>query len=266
MPQTIAEIFDLSGRSAIVTGGAMGIGRATALRLAEAGADVIITDINMKAADSAVERIRARGWRAQSISADMASMSDAQKVATTVMDTFGHIDILINNAAVAPYASFLAITEEAWDKMHDINLKGLFFYSQIIAQKMIEVGKGGKIINVSSISALHPNGTFPHYEASKGGVISLSRSLALELAAHDITVNVIAPGGTMTPGVNVGKPAHENNEVDMWEQVQKRIKRTPLGYIAEADEIAKVVLFLASSAADYMTGSVIVVDGGYLLS
>ncbi|MGB2885940.1 MAG: SDR family oxidoreductase [Dehalococcoidia bacterium] len=267
MTQTIAQLFDLTGKGAIVTGGAMGIGEAIARRLAEAGASVMITDVNLKEANQAVERIKAEGGKAQAIYSDVASISDAQKAIEATVAAFGRLDILVNNAAVYFFSSVLQMSEEKWDRLLNTNLKGLFFYSQAAAQEMIKTGHGGKIINMASVAALSPiMGDLAHYGASKGGVIALTNALALELAPYNILVNTVAPAGVMTPGGVAQGVAIEARGESLEEHTENFVARLPLHRIGEPDDIAKVVLFLASAAADYMTGSLLLVDGGYLLS
>jgi len=267
--KTIAQLFDLSGKGAIVTGAAMGIGKAIAFRLAEAGAKVAVTDINVEGANQVVEQIKARGGQAQAIHANAGRASDANRVVQAVVETFGRLDILVNNAGIYPHSQALEISEEMWDGVLDINLKGVFFYSQASAKAMIKGGKGGKIVNLTSIEGLHPREDLAHYVAAKSGVAMLTKALALELGPHKILVNAVAPGWTKTPGTKAqvtallatGKSGDELAEMS-----KSFMARLPLGRTAEPDDVAKVVLFLVSAAADYMTGSVVVVDGGYLLS
>jgi len=264
--QRITELFDLSGKAAVVTGGAMGIGQAICFRLAEAGACVMIADIDLAAADKTAEEIISRGGQARAIQADAGSGDDAKKVVQAAVDAFGSLDILVNNAGIFPLLEVMRVEEALWDRVININLKGTFLYSQAAAARMIEAGKGGKIVNLASIDGLHPNGNATPYNASKGGVIMLTKALALELAPHKILVNAVAPGQIKTPGTNTwGAKAIEDGLTI--EQLLKSFKgRIPLERIGEPDDIAKVVLFAASAAADYMTGSLLLVDGGYLLS
>ena len=160
--KTIAQLFHLSGKGAVVTGGAMGIGQGIAYRLAEAGAGVMVADIDLKAATQTVEQIKARGGKAQAIRADVRSAADAEKVAQATVDAFGSLDILVNNAGIFPFSKFLDTSEEFWDKVLDVNLKGAFLYSQAAARAMIKGGHGGKIINLASIEAFkHWWGTYP---------------------------------------------------------------------------------------------------------
>lgn len=263
----IAQLFDLKGKSAIVTGGAMGIGQAIALRLAEAGAAITIADVNLNAANATIEQIKAQGGKAQAVHADTASVADAKRVVEMTLTAFGSIDILVNNAGIFPFSPATQTTEELWDKVLDVNLKGAFFYSQAVAQKMIAAGHGGKIIMIASIDSLHPTGNLAHYDASKGGMLMLMKSLAVEFGRYHINVNAIAPGGIQTPGgesqaATILKATGMTPE----QMVKGFVSRIPLGRMGAPDDIAKAVLFLASAAADYMTGSLMVVDGGYLLS
>lgn len=254
--QPVAQLFDLTGKVAIVTGGAMGIGQGIALRLAEAGAAVVIADVSLSAAEDTASQIRASGGKAKAMQADVASVADAKRVARETVREFGRLDILVNNAGIYPMVSALEVTEALWDKVLDINLKGLFFYTQAAAQEMVNEGHAGKIINIASIDGLHPTGNLVHYDASKGGVVMVTKALALEFGPRNITVNAIAPGAIQTPGAG-GAVVPE-------EVMQAFAARIPLRRMGVPDDIAKVVLFLASGAADYMTGSVVVVDGGVL--
>ena len=264
--QPIVELFDLSGKGAIVTGGAMGIGKAIALRLAEAGASVMIADVDLEAASQTVEEIQARGGKAQAAKADAGSSTDAKKVTEETVRAFGRLDILVNNAGVYPPCSVLDMSEEIWDRVLNINLKGIFFYSQAAAQQMIKAGHGGKVINIASLEALHPTPMLSHYDASKGGVLMATKALALELAPHGILVNAVAPGIIRTPGLEVLMASLIPTGEAFEDLMQNIMPRVPLGRTGTPDDIARVVLFLASAAADYMTGDLVVVDGGYLLS
>lgn len=267
MTNSITQLFDLKGKSAIVTGGALGIGHAIALRLAEAGAAITIADVNLDSANATVEQIKVQGGKAQAVQADTASVADAKRVVDMALTAFGSIDILVNNAGIFPFSPATQTTEELWDKVLDVNLKGAFFYSQAVAQKMIAAGHGGKIIMIASIDSLHPTGNLAHYDASKGGMLMLTKSLAVEFGRNKINVNAIAPGGIQTPGgesqaATILKATGMTPE----QMVKGFVSRIPLGHMGAPDDIAKAVLFLASAAADYMTGSLLVVDGGYLLS
>ncbi|MBT4512353.1 MAG: SDR family oxidoreductase [Chloroflexi bacterium] len=264
---TISELFDLSGKSTIVTGGGTGIGQAISMRLAEAGASVMITDINLEAGNQTVEMIKADGGKAQAIQADASSSSDAKKTAQATIDAFGRIDILVNNAGIYPVSPVMEISEALWDRVLDLNLKGTFLYAQSIAEVMIKTGQGGKIINMASVDGMRPTGLVAHYNASKGGVIMLTKAMALELAPHRILVNAVAPGGIITTGTaQTGVEMQQATGKSLEQMAEDISKRMPLGRMGEPDEVARVVLFLASRCADYMTGEIVVVDGGYLLS
>ncbi|MBW1900843.1 MAG: SDR family oxidoreductase [Deltaproteobacteria bacterium] len=265
--QKVEQLFDLSGKSIIVTGGAIGIGKAIVSWLTDAGASVMLTDINMDAANQTAEEIRAEGGKVEAIQADAGNTADAKKVVKAALDAFGNIDILVNNAGIYPASPFLSTTEALWDKVMDVNLKGVFFYSQAVAQAMVEAKRGGKIINVCSIDALRPTGMIAHYNASKGGVLMLTKAMALELAPMNILVNAVAPGGIMTPGTSgIRKTITDMTGITSEQIIEDFLKRVPVGRTGGADDIAKVVLFLASGASDYMCGEMVVVDGGHLMA
>jgi 2-deoxy-D-gluconate 3-dehydrogenase len=264
--QSVHELFNLQGKCAIVTGGAMGIGQGIAFRLAEAGASVMIADVNTEAARKTAAEIKKRDGKAEAIRADASSISDAGKVAQAAMEAFGSLDILVNNAGIFPFSPALELTEALWQKVMDVNLKGAFFYAQAAARQMINFGRGGRIINIASIDALHPTGNLAHYDASKGGLVMLTKSLALEFAPYNILVNAIAPGSIRTPGAESQMVAAASAGISLEELSKTFMARLPLKRMGEPDDIAKVVLFFASAAADYITGSLLVVDGGYLLT
>lgn len=257
----LKDMFGLWGKTAIVTGGAMGIGAAIAARLAEAGAFVVIADINEEAAQDTAVKIAQDGGNAVALAADASRVADTQRIVSEAVRTFGHVDILVNDAGVFPFAPALELTESQWDRVLDINLKGTFFYSQAAARQMIAQGTPGAIVNIASIDGLHPTGYLAHYDASKGGVVMVTKSLAKELGPHGIRVNAIAPGGVATPGVERATAPSANGAASATDSMAN----IPLGRIGQPDEIAMAALFLASPASSYMTGSLVVVDGGYLL-
>ncbi|MBI2866213.1 MAG: SDR family oxidoreductase [Chloroflexi bacterium] len=264
--QPIASLFDLKGRGALVTGGAMGIGEAIALRLGEAGARVMIADIDEERAVQVARHIEAGGGRAQAIRADVSAVADAHRMAQATVEAFGSLDILVNNATTYSPSPALQISEEMWDKVLDTDLKGMFFCAQGAAREMVKAKQGGRIINITSIGAYHPPRNLAHYSSSKGAVVMLTKTLALELAPHRILVNAVAPASVWTPGIEQMAMSSASPGTTV-EQVRKRFgERIPIGRAGEPDDIARVVLFLASPAADYLTGSVIVADGGLLLT
>src|SRR4030043_2212712 len=189
--ENIARLLDLTNKVAIVTGGAMGIGEAIVERLAQAGASVMITDVNSDAARQASERINASGGKVQFIKADAGSVADAERVVQSTVKAFGRLDVLVNSAGIYPFSKALEISEEMWDKVYKVNTKGVFFYSKVAAQKMIDCGNGGKIVNIASVGSLSPTGGLVHYDSSKSAVVMITKALARELGPHGISVNAV---------------------------------------------------------------------------
>lgn len=265
---SIAELFDLNGKTALITGGAMGIGRGIAERLGEAGANLVIADINSDESKKTVEELKVRGYKAECFIVDISKVKEIDAAVAFAVKTFGGLDILVNNAGIFPFMPALNIEEGYWDKVLGINLKGAFFFAKAAAKVMTDKKKGGKIINIASIDALHPTGSLTAYDSSKGGMLMMTKALALEFGKSGITVNAILPGGISTPGASAGSAAMTMGMTP--EQLAVMLKtftaRIPLGRQGEPDDIATVALFLASDAARYVTGATIVVDGGYLLS
>ena len=258
----IADIVRLSGKTAIVTGGAMGIGYGIAYRLAEAGASVVIADLNEAVAKSAADTLTAKGWVACAISADVSDSTQAQNVISETISKYGSVDILVNNAGIYPNIPVMKLSEKEFDKILSVNLKGVFLMTQLAAAQMIAQGNGGKIINITSVDAVHPSMIgLATYDASKHGVWGFTKNIALELAPHNIWVNAIAPGGISTPGAGSEKMTPE-----MLEQMKPFLAKIPMKRLGDPDEIGKVALFLASDLSSYMTGSQVFVDGGVLLS
>jgi NAD(P)-dependent dehydrogenase (short-subunit alcohol dehydrogenase family) len=263
----MGAFFNLEGKAALVTGGAKGIGQAIASRLAEAGARVMVSDIDVESARQTVEAIRQAGGQAEALQANAALAAEAQRSVQATVDAFGSVDILVNNAGIYPMSPFLETSEEVLERSLDTNLKGVFLHCQAAARWMVKAGRGGKIINVSSVASLRPLAQFAHYDASKGGVSALTRTLALELAPYRIRVNGLVPGGIRTPGVDgVGEAVMSLTGLHMDEYLKLVTAKVPLGRLGEPDEVARAALFLASEAASYVTGSMLLVDGGYLLS
>lgn len=268
MPKlSITQLFDLTGQAAIVTGGAKGIGQGIALRLAEAGAAVMIADVDLAAAQDTAQLIHQQGGKADVCRADLGQISAAQQTVDTTIQAFGRLDILVNNAGIFPFASALEMTEEQWDHVLDINLKGAFFFAQAAARGIIAGKHTGSMINIASVDAFHPTGFLAHYDASKGGMRMLTKSLAMEFAPYNLRVNAIAPGGINTPGAASGTATMlQASHANISQVAEQFLARIPLKRMGEPDDIAMVALFLASAASAYMTGDCLIVDGGYLLS
>ena len=264
----INNLLNLSGKVAIITGGAKGIGLGIAYRLAEARASVVIADLNKEEADKAAAEIAAKGWKAKGIAADVSSEEDVQRLVGEAVSDFGSVDILVNNAGIYPNIPVSKMTLSDFEKVLAVNLKGVFLCTKYVSEQMIKKGKGGKVINITSIDALHPSSVgLAHYDASKHGVWGFTKNVALELAPHKIWVNAIAPGGILTPGVEkLQKDMPVPQGVDMSKILESFLAKIPMQRLGEPDDIGKVALFLASDMSSYMTGSQIVVDGGVLLS
>ncbi len=259
----ISELMNLSGKVAIVTGGAMGIGFAIASRLAEAGAKVLIANLNEGKSAAAAAALKERGWNVSSTVADVSVEAQVEAMVAKAVAEFGGVDILVNNAGIYPEKLVMESTKEDFEKIIHVNLLGAFFAAKAAAKQMIAQGRDGKIINITSIDALHPSSVgLAFYDASKHGLWGFTKNLALELAPHNIWVNAIAPGGVLTPGTGLGKPV----DPALAAMMEPFLKKIPMCRIADADEIGKVALFLASDLSSYMTGSQIVVDGGVLLA
>ncbi len=263
--EPVTEFFNLKGRTAIVTGSGLGIGKAAALRLAEAGAAVLVADRQEEAARGTVDEIRSRGGRAAACVADVSLPAEAGRITAEAVAAFGGVDILVNNASIYPPAMLMDVTEQDWDRVLNINLKGVMFCSQAAAKRMIEGGRGGKIINIASVNAVHPSQTLGHYGASKGGVVSLTQAMALEWAPQRILVNAVAPGIIKTPGLAQMLDILVPTGQTLDEKEPLFVSKVPVGRLGQPDDIAKVVLFLASPAADYMAGQVVIVDGGWMV-
>jgi len=237
----------------VVTGAQVGIGAGTAIAFGRLGAQVVVNYVDdERAAQDVAQAVRDAGGDAVCVQADVASASDVERMFDTVRERCGGIDALVNNAGIFPRKSFLDMTDEQWDRVLDVNLKGSFRCARAAARMMVSVGKGGAIVNVAS-SAVRGRKLGVHYTASKGGVIAMTKSMALELAPHRIRVNAVAPGTTDT-----AQPRVEHSEAAL----QAIAQQIPLGRMAQPDDIADVVVFLASHGSRFITGQTLYVNGG----
>jgi 2-deoxy-D-gluconate 3-dehydrogenase len=259
------KLLDLTDKVAIITGGAMGIGLGIAARLHQAGAKVVVADMNEEAANKTAAGFNGiRAESAMAVKTDVSQNAEVANMVAKTVETFGGVDILVNNAGIYPMQPLAVMTEDDFMKVINVNLRGAFLCVKFASEQMIKQGHGGKIINVTSIDALHPSMIgLAHYDSSKHGLWGFTKNVALELAEHKIWVNAIAPGGIATPGATPSDPA---KRTAMKATTDAFLKVIPMHRMGEADDIGKVALFLASDMSSYMTGSQIVVDGGVLLS
>ncbi|HNQ45184.1 MAG TPA: SDR family NAD(P)-dependent oxidoreductase [bacterium] len=239
-------------KTALITGAGQGIGRGIAVRLARDGYNIAIADINLNNLAEAAQEISALGVRVLKIEADVSSAHDVQHMIQATVDEFESLDVLVNNAGIYPFTPFMDITEEQWDKVIAVNLKSVFLCSQAAARIMPD---GSRIIMTSSVASMLGFSGLVHYCASKGGINGLVRALALELAPRQITVNAVAPGSIITPGTS---------NIDEGSQ-KATMAKIPLGRLGKPQDIAAAVAFLASEGAGYITGQVLVVDGGWTI-
>ncbi len=262
--KNIDDLLNLEGKVAIVTGGAKGIGYGISYRLAEAGAKVVIADMDEEATQKATQELVDRGWSAEVYRLDVSNEEEVTRLVNYCQEKLGSIDILVNNAGIYPAVPVAQMSAEQFDKVISVNLRSVFLTTKYVAEVMKNHG-GGKIINITSIDALHPSSIgLAHYDASKHAVWGFTKNSALELAEHKIWVNAIAPGGIATPGAaeaGQGMPAEQIEA-----QTKTFMAKIPMRRIGEPDEIGTVALFLASDMSSYMTGEQIVVDGGALLA
>jgi 2-dehydro-3-deoxy-D-gluconate 5-dehydrogenase len=244
---------------AAVTGAGRGIGRAIALRLAEAGAAVAVADMDGDLAMAVTEEIRAAGGTAEAAPCDVSDESDVRTLIRACSERMGGLDILVNNAGIFPMCPVLEMQTADFDRVLSVNLRGVFLCTREAALAMVEQGRGGVIVNITSIDALHPSMVgLAHYDASKHGAWGFTKNVALELAPHGIRVNALAPGGVLTPGVEEMGGEGAATVTDAFSAA------IPMQRMADPDEIARAVLFVASPMAEYMTGAQLVVDGGML--
>ena len=257
MVTDIKNLFDLSGKIAIVTGGASGLGKAIAEGYAQYGAKVAIVDLNKEAAEKTAEEITDMGGEALGLNCDVSKAEDVRTVVTQIIDKFGKIDILLNNAGLGMRSNAEEMTDDMWNTVINVNLKGAFFFCREVGKKMIKQGRGGRIINMSSIAGVVGIETGNvNYAASKGGLNAMTRCLAIEWAQHNILVNAIAPSHTRTPLIE--KLIKEKPETG-----QYFLNNIPLGRLGNVVDIVGPAIFLASEAAAFITGHTLLVDGGH---
>jgi NAD(P)-dependent dehydrogenase (short-subunit alcohol dehydrogenase family) len=265
--QSIQELISLKGKRAIITGGAAGIGLAIASRLAEAGATIFIADIMKDAAESAVKQLQNKGYTAFYSYCDIKDENSVREMTNQAIDKMTGIDILVNNAGVYPRKSISEMNQQDFENVVSINLTGAFLCSKYATEQMIKQLRGGCVINIASIEALHPSSTgMSAYDASKGGLLMLTKSMAREMGEHSIRVNAIAPGAILTRGLTSQMEVlSKERQVAEIKELKRFMSRMVLGRMGDGDDIARVALFLASEMSSYITGELIVADGGYLL-
>lgn len=251
-----AHSLDLKGQVALVTGANRGLGRTLVDRLAGAGAAVAVVGRDGEACARVTAELIEEGHQATAVQADLHDSGQIADAVRQTVTSLGRLDILVNNAGAYPHSALLELPDDEWDDVMAVNLRGAFLAIRESARQMIEQGEGGRIVSIASVDAVAPEPRFSHYDASKGGLVALTRSLALELGEHGITINAVGPGLIDSP--------------DLERHVPKRraafLEHVPLGTIGSADDIADCVLFLASGMAGWITGQTIYVDGGVTLA
>ena len=265
--QTLQQLVSLAGKVAVVTGAGRGIGLAIARRLTEAGADVLIGDVDVPTAEaSAAALSREFGRRVIGVSLNVAEESSIVALADRAVAEFGHLDIWVNNAGIFPGSPTVDLLAEVWDKVQDVNLRGTFLGCREAARRMIaQEPRGGVIVNVASVSSFRGRPGLAAYVASKHGVVGLTKSLGVEWGPHGIRVLGLAPTGVSTPGVQERKAQASGAELERIEALEKTVGAAlPLGRLGVPDDIARVALFCASDLSMLMTGSTLLVDAGAL--
>jgi NAD(P)-dependent dehydrogenase (short-subunit alcohol dehydrogenase family) len=249
---------DLKGKVVIVTGARRGMGKSHAIAFAKEGAKVVVSDISLEDCQKVVDEIKKSGGEAMAIKCDVTKKKEVEEMVKKTIEKWGKIDILVNNAGICQFKPFLELAEEEWDRTLDINLKGYFLCAQTVAKAMVKQ-KSGVIVNIASI-AMGQVGTgflnLAHYCASKGGIVAMTEAMALELAPHGIRVNAVSPGMIETPMIESVKADPKTLEA--------MLLQVPLRRVGKPEEVSNLVLFLASDKSSYMTGSTVVIDGGWL--
>ncbi|MFQ5666512.1 MAG: SDR family NAD(P)-dependent oxidoreductase [Candidatus Binatia bacterium] len=254
----IEQLFSLAGKVAVVTGGATGIGRGCARRLAQAGADIVVADRDGAGAERVAGELIGFGRRAVAVVVDVVDEAAVASMADRAVQALGGLDILVNNAGIFPSSRIADMTVEEWDRVMAVNLRGVFLCTREAVRVMRARGRGGRVVNVSSIESFHPSfAGLAHYNTSKSGVNLFTKSAALEFARSGVTVNAVCPGATLTEGTAAAFNSGLQAALE---------PRIPLRRVATPEEIGAAVLFLASPAASYVTGTTLVVDGGYLVT
>jgi NAD(P)-dependent dehydrogenase (short-subunit alcohol dehydrogenase family) len=259
----LAQLVSLDGRRAVVTGGAMGIGRAIAVRLAEAGADVVVADLDLEAAELSAKEIgdAFAGRRVVARRVDVSDPADVSALVHFTVETLGDVDIWVNNAGIYPAAPLLEMTDDVWDRVLDVNLRGSFDGAREAARHMVDAGHGGVIVNIASTAGFTASGPgVAHYVSSKHGVNGLTKALAIELAPYGIRCLAVAPTLIETPGIDANRARFE--EAGLGDALEQLASGLPLGRMGVPDDVARVVLFCASDLSLFMTGSTLLVDAG----
>ena len=250
----VLNAFDLTGKVAIVTGCDTGLGQGMTLGLVQAGCDIV--GVNRRIPHETAEKVQALGRRFTAIQADLSRQDEIEDIVTQAVAAMGRVDILVNNAGTIRRADALSFSEKDWDEVINLNLKSVFFLSQAVARQFIQQGDGGKIVNIASMLSFQGGIRVPSYTASKSGVLGITRLMANEWAGHRINVNAIAPGYMAT-----------NNTQQLREDAERSkaiLDRIPAGRWGVPDDLQGPVVFLASRAADYISGFTLAVDGGWL--
>lgn len=251
-------MINLDGRVSVVTGGASGIGKMIALTLARAGSNVVVGDLReepRESGETTVEAVRSLGQDASFVECDVTDSASVAELMKSAVDNFGSLDIVINNAGILVEGTVVETTDEMWRRQMAVNLDGVFFSCRQAIKMMLEAGRGGKIVNITSISGFRGNPGFAAYCASKGATVNLTRQLALDYAAHGININAVAPGFATTEMTAIYD-----------DEIREALSaQTPRGVWASPQDIANSVLFLASPLSDHICGENVVVDGGWLI-